>query len=339
MHKLSVIIPVYNAAPYLRRCLDSVREAVRGLACEVLCVDDGSTDESPRLLEEYSAAFGAVDFAVLRCENGGVARARNRALERADGDYVYFMDADDWVEPDVFAQTLSRCERDDLDVCFLDYVAFDDATGRAVGHPWRLAEHPGSWLFDRVFAPAELPRWDHFGTLWSLVIRRSLLERGPLRFRPLRNCSDAVFCYELMTRVKRARCLPQPLYHYRVGNGASISAAGIRRSEDRVALLREFDRILAEVFTEDVPDRLRVLLEGRMAGTMLWVAECAAFDGEDRQTERALAECLAKMHPSALPHAARTRYATDASRNSVSFKVGQVLTWPLRKLYRAWRNG
>lgn len=93
---ISVIIPVYNAARYLRRCLDSlVGQTYREL--EIICVNDGSTDESESILTEYAGCDSRVK--VIHQENSGVSVARNNGLAAARGEFVTFADADDWVEP------------------------------------------------------------------------------------------------------------------------------------------------------------------------------------------------------------------------------------------------
>lgn len=118
MPKLSVIIPVYNAAPYLRACLDSVLgQTLREI--EVLCVDDGSTDESATILGDYAARDSRVK--VFSQANAGQGAARNRALGEATGDYVYFMDADDALASDgEFDYLIGEADRDRLDMLFFD---------------------------------------------------------------------------------------------------------------------------------------------------------------------------------------------------------------------------
>lgn len=99
MPKFSIIIPVYNVAPYLRKCLDSVL-AQTFTDWEAICVDDGSTDGSGAILDEYAARDSR--FRVFHKENGGVSSARNYALDNVKGEYVGFIDGDDWILPDWF---------------------------------------------------------------------------------------------------------------------------------------------------------------------------------------------------------------------------------------------
>lgn len=109
-NKISVIIPVYNTAPYLKRCLDSVLGSTyRNL--EVICVNDGSTDESLSILEQYQALDDRV--VVINQNNSGVSAARNTGMAKATGDFITFVDSDDWVHPQMF-EMLRNAMGDDV---------------------------------------------------------------------------------------------------------------------------------------------------------------------------------------------------------------------------------
>ena len=101
--KISIIIPVYNKEAYLERCLDSVL-AQTHKSLEVLLIDDGSTDGSPAICEKYAKKDPRIR--VLTQENAGASAARNAGIEAAGGDYIGFVDADDWIEPGMYAALL-----------------------------------------------------------------------------------------------------------------------------------------------------------------------------------------------------------------------------------------
>ena len=100
MPKVSIIIPVYNASRYLRECIDSILLGDRK-EIEVIAVDDGSTDDSLNILNQYREEHGII---VLSQINSGPAKARNAGLNVATGEYIGFVDADDWVEPTMFSE-------------------------------------------------------------------------------------------------------------------------------------------------------------------------------------------------------------------------------------------
>ena len=121
MSKISVIVPVYNVEKYISKCLDSIL-AQTYADLEVICVNDGSTDNSGKILDEYAARDSRVK--VFHKDNGGVSSARNLALENITGNYVGFVDSDDYIAPDMYSSLLSALEEQDADIaeCNIAYV-------------------------------------------------------------------------------------------------------------------------------------------------------------------------------------------------------------------------
>lgn len=126
MKKLSIIVPIYNVAPYLRKCVDSLL-AQDYDNYEIILVDDGSTDNSGAICDEYtSPSFvysltRSVVIKVIHQENGGLSAARNTGIKAAEGEYICFVDSDDYWEPNVLGKLMAQVERDDLDVLRFDY--------------------------------------------------------------------------------------------------------------------------------------------------------------------------------------------------------------------------
>lgn len=134
MMLFSVIIPVYNGAKYLRECLDSILVSSDKWATELICVDDGSSDESGRILDEYAARDSR--FKVIHQANSGVSAARNAALEIASGKYVCFADADDVVDADWLQLYANAFGAEDIDVV---RQACEDGEWAREGYPWMFA--------------------------------------------------------------------------------------------------------------------------------------------------------------------------------------------------------
>ena len=123
---ISVIVPVYNVEPYLRKCLESVlNQTYRDL--EILIIDDGSTDNSGQICDEYKKDERV---RVLHTENRGLSAARNLGLDEANGDWIGFVDSDDWIEPDMYEVLLRKAEETGADVvecgCYIDYATTSD---------------------------------------------------------------------------------------------------------------------------------------------------------------------------------------------------------------------
>lgn len=236
----SIIIPVYNVAPYLRECLDSVcvaadrvgrREEGRGKRCgvEVICVDDGSTDGSSAILDEYArrqsdsqTISNQTIFKVLRQSNAGVSAARNRGLEIATGEWVWFVDADDILAEESLGLLAGLVDRPEYNP--LQWVSFRHDI---IGGP-RMAPSGGGVRYGKTVDRRVAMTF--FDTAWSRIFRRSAI--GSLRFSPYHFNEDAVFVMECALRGRGWLDVDAPLYRYRI---RANSATKSRMSKESVA--------------------------------------------------------------------------------------------------------
>ena len=117
--KISVVVPVYNTSKYLRKCLDSlVNQTFKDI--EIICVNDGSTDSSLSILQEYKAKYNSIK--IISQENQGLSSARNTGIEAACGEYIVFVDSDDWVDLDYFEKLYKRAKNCDADISLGDFI-------------------------------------------------------------------------------------------------------------------------------------------------------------------------------------------------------------------------
>lgn len=113
MSKVSIIVPVYNVENYLSRCLNSlINQTLKDI--EIICVNDGSTDGSSAILEEFAQKDSRIR--IVNKENGGLSSARNEGLKYVTSDYVGFVDSDDWIEPDTYESALSAVQKTNADI-------------------------------------------------------------------------------------------------------------------------------------------------------------------------------------------------------------------------------
>ena len=164
---LSVVVPVYNAASYLPRCLDAILNSTLA-DLELILVDDGSTDGSQTLCDEYRAR-DPERIRVVHQANAGIAAASNRGLELARGDYVHFHDDDDYVTPDFYEKLLVRARAEQAEICRGEMLVVRD--GQITGHSDlnALIRRHRSRLF-------------FFNLWWTAIYSRALLARGGIRF-------------------------------------------------------------------------------------------------------------------------------------------------------------
>ena len=136
--RVSVIVPVFNEEAFLPQCIDSLL-AQSLTDIEVICVDDGSTDATPAILADYARADARVK--VISQNNAGPAKARNRAIEVARGDYLYCCDADDFCKPNLLEGAVQVAERYDADVVLLPFMLYDNKIATPISVPWSLPRH------------------------------------------------------------------------------------------------------------------------------------------------------------------------------------------------------
>ena len=195
--KLSVIVPVYNVEKYLAECVDSLLNQTL-MDMEIILVDDGSKDSSGAICDHY-AAENPGKVKCLHIDNGGQGRARNFALPMAQGEYLGFVDSDDWVLPDMYEKVCSRADETGADIVACDFLeCFDDGTEREV--PGAFQDHPLSFA----------------GSCCNKVFRASLVKG--LRFPEERLWyEDFYFSAVMLIRAKDTEYLRKPLYIYRRG--------------------------------------------------------------------------------------------------------------------------
>ena len=187
--KVSVIIPVYNAEKAVRRCVDSVLDQ-EFTDLELLLMDDGSKDSSPAILDEYAEKDDRVR--VVHKENSGVSATRNMALDMARGEWVQFLDADDWITKDATKLFVRTAEENDADMVIADFYRVVGENTSRKGDIWTAArvitrEEYGSYMMQ---SPADY----YYGVLWNKLFRRDILEKYGLRMdESLHWCEDFIF--------------------------------------------------------------------------------------------------------------------------------------------------
>ncbi|NLI55325.1 MAG: glycosyltransferase [Clostridiales bacterium] len=223
MPKVSIIIPVFNAERYLNQCIESVlRQTFRDY--ELLCIDDGSTDGSLEILERHASVDDRIH--IFQQANCGAGVARNLGISRASGEYLYFMDADDYCHERLLELACQKIEQTESDVvAFHYYRVFDDTGEIELRKSWNPALIPPH---KRTYSYRDFPN-SIFGvvniTPWNKLIRRQLIENNTLRYMELSSSNDITFNALVMACADRFCLLDKPLYYYRVNAVGSISSS------------------------------------------------------------------------------------------------------------------
>ena len=206
---ISIIVPVYNAEPYLDNCLDSIAAQTWG-NLEVWLVDDGSTDASPALCDARAAADSR--FHVLHQANAGVSAARNAALERATGQYLQFVDGDDRLLSNATEVLVHAALSTGTDLVIARFYRVSGQRQALQGHiRGRRVLTRTEFAEEMVKAPANF----YYGVLWNKLYRRSIVEAHQLRCpEELSWCEDFLFNLEYIKYVRLVAAVPEPVCCY-----------------------------------------------------------------------------------------------------------------------------
>ncbi len=219
--KVSIIMPIYNGAACLRPCLDSLRCQTM-TDFELICVDDGSKDETPEILAEYAQVDSRVKL--LPQQNQGAGPARNSGLALATGEFVIFLDGDDIFEPNMLEAMTRRGEETGADIIVCRSDSFDHVTGKKLPSAWMNKDY---FLHaDEIFAPHEQREslfQLFYGWPWDKLYRRDFLLAGDFRYPSLSNTQDAVFVYGTLAAAEKIALVDDCLVHYRMNRTTSIS--------------------------------------------------------------------------------------------------------------------
>lgn len=204
-YKLSIVVAVYNLEEYLPRCLDAlVNQTLKEI--EILCVDDGSTDSAPKIIDDYQEKYPDKVKAFHK-PNGGEFTTRNYGLERAIGEYVTFVDTDDYVEPNWAEKLYTAAKDNNADMAVCGFERIDLATGKVVGKDMTTYGN----------CVKEINSKDDFMVFinpapWNKIYKREKVK--DLRFLDFRGFNDMIFLASSYTKIKKIAFVPDVLYHY-----------------------------------------------------------------------------------------------------------------------------
>ena len=210
--KVSIIIPVYNAEKYLRECLDSVRAQTLS-DLEIVCVDDGSTDQSAAILDEYAASDSR--FVVIHKVNQGPGIARNTGLAASKGEYVLFVDSDDTIDETLCEKTVAAAEEEQAEMTFF-YFDSNLSSKAAIENAWKsILVHRG-FAIESNDMPTNIAIVEALSGPWSKLWKRQFLEEHALNF-PAQFVfgEDFAIHWRSLMLSPRMAVVPEILYNYR----------------------------------------------------------------------------------------------------------------------------
>lgn len=212
---LTVVIPVYNVEKYLNRCIESIL-LQEWKNYDILLVDDGSTDRSPQICDDYVQAYDFIS--VIHKENGGLSEARNTGISQAKGEYVYFPDSDDWLEPDAFMALAEVLESQKFDIISFNREFVKGEEDAIVSEPEVTQVFEGKDAFVQMLKHSYIT-----GFANDKIYRKSLFIDNNILFPKGKYYEDLGTNYKLFLSAKKVYATNQKYYHYLIDNPDSIT--------------------------------------------------------------------------------------------------------------------
>lgn len=243
---VTVIIPVYNAAPYLKKCLASIcQQTLKPI--EIIAINDGSTDDSLSILHQL--ALQDQRIIIHNKSNGGVSHARNIGINEARGQYVTFVDADDWVEPFMLERLYSAIQKTETEIVKCDVFVDGKNDGNRLNYPSTANE-----LFDPqkclhlLFTEFHEK---HFGFACCKLYSKAFLDQFEIRFEEDMNFSeDVLFIIKAITKSTAICYVPQQLYHYNVLPQQSLTRSYSKNEREKYDVI--YERIRETLVAENI---------------------------------------------------------------------------------------
>lgn len=245
MAMISVIIPVYNTEQYLEKCINSVLEQTYQ-DMEIICIDDGSTDNSGMILDRYAEKDRRIK--VIHQKNQGLVLARKAGLRYATGKYISHIDSDDWLEITMYEQMIKMAEKYDTDAVCCNYYDVKGTTKYVVDTTAREglldSETVGRLICQNLYDIKKTSRILNW-TFWTYLFRRKILEQYQMNVTDwLETCEDLSCIWPFLVNAKRIYVLKTPLYNYRIREESSSR----KRNSKCIEQVMEAHRIISEAF-------------------------------------------------------------------------------------------
>ncbi|MBQ0064396.1 MAG: glycosyltransferase family 2 protein [Firmicutes bacterium] len=248
MPKVSIIVPVYNAQKVIERCVNSIL-GQEYKDFELLLMNDGSKDDSAKILDELAQTDSRVR--VVHKQNSGVSKTRNLAISMAKGEYLQFLDADDWMRSNSTKELVRAMEENKVDMVVADFyrVVGENLSRKGsigVDKPLSLKEY-AQYMMD---SPADY----YYGVVWNKLYKKSIIEQFDLKMDPnLSFCEDFIFNLEYCLHCQTIYPLPVPIYYYVKTEGSLVSQNANLSSiyNMKINVFKYYEKFFKEILNEE----------------------------------------------------------------------------------------
>ena len=235
--KVSIIIPVYNAEKYIEKCIFYIiDQTLKDI--EILIVNDGSTDNSKQILSDICITDERITL--INQPNLGISEARNAALKQAKGNYIGFVDADDWVEPDMFETMFLRALKVNADIVICNANNF--INNRIDSLRLNITELDINISKAKNNIIADFVNFKYDYSNWNKIYRNSIIKENTIAFNSkIRICEDLLFNLEFVSFAEHLIAIERPLYNYAIHSESIMATLGSKNFEEQTKLIIEFE--------------------------------------------------------------------------------------------------
>lgn len=290
---VSIIVPVYNVERYLSQCLTSIKEQTyKNL--EIILVNDGSTDNSKQICDQFCLQDSR--FNLISGPNGGLSNARNLGLKQARGEYVYFVDSDDWLNCDLISEVVDIFKQFEVDVVAFSYNEVLGTYTTTAGY-----SNPELGSVNSSEALSHLFRGSFGSYAWKFIARRDLYINNNITFPKGRRFEDVATTYKVFGAASHVYFSSKPLYYYRQVNTSITHRPANTDVDDILITIDEMDRYVKNNFESLLPDvkslefNLLFMLLIRMNGWQS-LSNKSVLSELDLMNEKKIIRVLEKLH-------------------------------------------
>jgi len=265
MTKLSIIIPVYNIEPYIQNCLNSIlNQPFKDF--EVICVNDGSSDGSLDVLQ----ACRDERVTIIDKKNEGSGVARNSAFAIARGEYVYFVDGDDWIEENSLQKMVDEADKLNTDILIFGGLSYYEGKGQNGGYS--ANKLPKKYL-NKVFSAQDIKK-DVFkfpSTAWTKLYRREFLQKNDIKFQEIKVGQDQLPFFHSMITAERIALLPENLYCYRKNRKGAVTAVKKKKNFSPIYVFYAIEEVLQK--TNKLNDYKEIFVKRYFSKATSWLGK------------------------------------------------------------------
>lgn len=244
---VSIIVPVYNVEKYLARCLDSIiNQTLKSI--EIICINDGSTDNSAEILDKYAQKDNRIK--IITQKNAGLSAARNAGMKIVKGEYIGFVDSDDWVDNDYFEKLYNAAKNNDCDIAVSDFIRRHKKSQKK---RLNLSEEK---VFEKPEDKYLICKTYREGCVWNKIYKTELLMTIDLKFVPGMFYEDRDFTARSLFYSKKLITVPNTYYNYFVNTKSIVKKGGNKLKDEHYILVRQQVLQFIKEHNINVPDGL-----------------------------------------------------------------------------------